>query len=257
VLRAHGATRDWARLGLAAASVRAGELPAALGRPLEALEVGAGDLKALGRLRELVHDPWPQAVKGEEVEAGAVAYARTASPQEAAVMRRYLGLRARMEGRTDVARRLLPPGETLEAQAVLRDLRILAETRATPPGDSPLGDVPLPEPEPIGLKAHVREEFDRDLPGLGEELPGAELRARHGALRAIESSAGAHWHLVTLQLHNFQSAASASEPDDREDEVERQLGRPLRPEERLLARRLLRTRRPAEVVAVLRQVAQK
>ena len=256
VLLAHAGTRDWARLSLVAASVRSGELPAVVGRPLEALEAGASNLKALGGLRDLVHDPWPQTVKVEEVEAGVVAYARTASPQETAVMRRYLVLRAKMEGHPDVARRLLP-GETLEARSVLRDLRALEELRATPPPISPLGDVPLPEPEPVGLKAPVREALDRDVPGLGEELPGAELRARRGALRAIEISAGAHWHRVTLNLHNLKSSASASEPDDRENEVERQLGRPLRPEERLLARRLLRTRRPAEVVAALRSIVKK
>jgi hypothetical protein len=256
-LSGHAATRDWARLVLVAASVRSGGLPAVAGRHLEALEVGASGLKALGRLRDLVHGPWPQTVKVEEVEAGVAAYARTASPQETAVMRRYLVLRARMEGQPDVARRLLQPGENLEARSVLRDLRSLEEINATPPPTSPLGDVPLPEPEPLGLKAPVREALDRDLPGLGEELPGAELRARRGAVRAIETSAGAHWHHVTLHLHNLKSSASASEPDDRENEVEHQLGRPLTPEERLLARRLLRTRRPAEVAAALRPLVQK
>jgi hypothetical protein len=255
-LSGHAATRDWALLSLAAASVRPGELPTVVGRHLEALEVGASSLKALGRLRNLVHDPWPQTVKVEEVEAGVAAYARTASPQETAVMRHYLVVRAKMEGQPDVARRLLPPGEALEARSVLRDLRVLEEIRATPPPTSPLGDLPPPEPEPVGLKAPVREALDRDLPGLAEELPGAEWRARPGAVRAIEISAGAHWHQVTLHLHNLKSSASASAPDDREDEVERQLGRPLRPEERLLARRLLRTRRPAEVAAALRPMVQ-
>jgi hypothetical protein len=253
-----------ALLGLAAAGVRSGELPAVVGRPLEAPEVVASSLKDLGRLRNLVHDPWPQSVKVEEVEAGVAAYAKTAAPQETAAMRRYLVLRARMEGQPDVAGRLLPPGEALETQSLLRDLSRLEEINATPPPTSPLGDLPLPEPPPLGLKAPVREALYGGLPGLGEKLPGeelprAELRARRGAVRAIEISAGAHWHRVrvTLNLHIHESSASASEPDDRENEVERQLDRPLRPEERLLARRLLRTRRPAEVAAALRPLAQK
>ena len=117
--------------------------------------------------------------------------------------------------------------------------------------------MPLPEPEPIGLKAPVREKLDTYLPGLPKDLPGAELGARRGAVRAIEISAGTHWHHVALHLYNLKSSASASEPDDREKKVESQLGRPLRPEERLLARRLLRTRSPAEVAAVLRAMVQK
>jgi hypothetical protein len=251
-----------ALLGLAAAGVRSGELPAVVGRPLEAPEVVASSLKALRRLRNLVHDPWPQSVKVEEVEAGVAAYAKTAAPQETAAMRHYLVLRARMEGQPDVAGRLLPPGETLETQSVLRDLSRLEEIRATPPPPSPLGDLPHPEPEPLGPKALVCEALYTDLPGLreklpGEELPRAELRARRGAVRAIEISAGAHWHRVTLNLHNLKSSASANGPDDREDEVERQLGRLLTPEERLLARRLLRTRRPAEVADALRPMAKK
>jgi hypothetical protein len=172
-------------------------------------------------------------------------------------MRRYLGVRARMEGRPDVAQRLLQTGETLETRSVLRDLKALEETRATPPPSSPLGDVPLVEPEPLGLKASVREALDRDLPGLAEELPGAERRARRGAVRAIETSASTHWHHVLFRLYTSKSLASASERDDREDEVERQLGRLLRPEERLLARRLLPTRRPAEIADALRPLVQK
>ena len=89
-----------------------------------------------------------------------------------------------------------------------------------------------------------------------EELPGAELRARRGALRTIETSAGAHWHQVTLHLYNFKNSTSPSKPDDRENEVEHLLGRPLTPEERLLARRLLLTRRrPAEVADALQPAA--
>jgi hypothetical protein len=204
-----------------------------------------------------VHDPWPQGVNGEEVAAGVAAFAETAPPPEAAALRSYLAVRARIEGQPNVARRLLLPGETLETPSVLRDLKILAKIRATPPPDSPLGDVPLPEPEPLGLKAPVREALDRDLPGLAEELPRAELPARRGALRAIEVSASTHWHHAALHMHNLKCSASASAPDDREDEVERQRGRPLAPEERLLARRLLRTRSPAAVAAALRPLAQK
>src|SRR5262249_14863409 len=133
----------------------------------------------------------------------------------------------------------------------------LEEINATPPPTSPLGDVPLPEPVPLGLKAPVREALDKDLPVLVAELPGAELRARRGVLRAIETSAANHWYRVAIHLHNLKSSASASEPDDRENEVELQLGRPLSPEERLLARRLLRTRRPSEVADALRPLVQK
>jgi hypothetical protein len=231
-----------------------GELPTVVGRPLEALEANASGLKALGHLRDLVHGPWPKGVSPQEVEAGANAFAQTASPADAAVMRRYLGLRARMEERPDVARQLLRPADHRDAQTVLRDLEVLAEVSAAPPPASPLSDLPLPEPEMAGFKASVREALDRDLPGLARELPAAELRARRGALRAIEASAGKQWHLVAISLHNVKSASADNGPDDREAEVERQLGRPLRPEERPLVRRLLRSKTTAEVVAVLRRL---
>jgi hypothetical protein len=256
VLRAHAATRDW-ELFIQECSIRPVGLPAVVGHHLEALELGASDLKALSRLRNLVHGPWPQDVSAEEVVVGLAAFNKTASLQDAAGVRRYIALRAKMEGQPGVARRLLQPGETLEERSVLRDLQRLEEINATPPPTSPLGDVPLPEPVPLGLKAPVREALDKDLPVLVAELPGAELRARRGVLRAIETSAANHWYRVAIHLHNLKSSASASEPDDRENEVELQLGRPLSPEERLLARRLLRTRRPAEVADALRPLVRK
>ena len=113
------------------------------------------------------------------------------------------------------------------------------------------------EPEPLSLKAPVREALNQDLPGLVEDLPAAELRARRGALRSIETSAGWHWNHVALSLRNFKGATAVGDPDDREAEVERRLGRPLAPEERLLVRRLLCTKTTAEVVAVLRRMEHK
>jgi hypothetical protein len=242
---------------IVAAKARPVELPAVVRNHLEVVEIRANGLKDLGRLRELVHDPWPAEVKFSEVKAGIEAFAQTASPDEAALMRRYIELRAAAEGRPEIARQLLPPGETRDTASVLRDLKALEGIGAPPPGISPLGDLPLPEPEPLGLKAPIREELDKDLPGLVDELPKAELRARRGALRAIETSAGVHWSHITISLHNLKRATADSDRDDREHEVERQLGRPLTPEDRLLARRLLRTKTTAEVVAALRSIEQK
>jgi hypothetical protein len=238
----------------AAVKARPPELPGVVGRPMEALGANADGLKALGRLRELVHGPWPEGVRVEEVKAGIDAYAETASPEETAVMRRYLALRSDMEGQPDVRRKLLQPGETRDAQSVLRDLKALAETSTPPPARNPLWEMPLPEPEPGGLKGPVLEAVDKDLPGLAKELPDAEPRARRGAQRAIETSAAAHWHHFVIHLRNLKSATTVSDPDDREDEVERKLGHPLEPKERLLARRLLRTKKPAEVAAALRSI---
>jgi hypothetical protein len=255
VLSARAAAREWGPFVLAA-QARPGELPAVVGRHLEALEANASGLKALGRLRDLVHGPWPQDVRAEEVLAGVVAF-ENASPPEAPAMRRYLALRADMEGQPGVARQLLRPGEALDAPSVLRDLKLLEEVGATPPPTSPLGDLPLPEPEPLSLKPPVREALTKGLPGLVEDLPAAELRARRGALRAIEASAGTHWNLVVLSLHNLKGLAATGDPADREAEVERQVGRLLTPEERLLVRRLVRTKTTAEVVAVLRRMGPK
>jgi hypothetical protein len=269
------------------------DIPGVSARSLEAFNANESSLKALGALRDLVQSPWPENVRFEDVNAAVEGFTKTASPQDGAVMRRYVSVRARMEGQKEVARQLLPPGETQDATSVLRDLKAMEEFSATPPPESPFGDLPLPEPEPVGIKASVREALDEDLPGLGDELPAAELRARRGAFRAIETSAGTHFHLHHLHLHNLTSVASTSEPDDREDEVERQLGREqlckqtaidvadivgtvplnpyiclaktislqscrkLTPEERLLVRRLLRTKKTAEVVAALRSLVRK
>jgi hypothetical protein len=256
VLRGAAAARDWA-LFVDVARFRPAELSPAEGLQLNALEANASGLKALGGLRDLVHNPWPNAVSFGDVEAGVRAHAETASPQEAALMRRYLVLRAKMEDRPEIARQLMRPGADADPQSVLRDLKALAESNAPPPPTSPLGGLPLPEPEPLGLKAPVREALNKDLPGLVDELPAAELRARRGALCAIETSAGVYWDHVTISLHNLKAVTASSDPDDREDEVEHQVGRPLTPEERLLARRLLRTKNTAEVVAVLRSMEQK
>jgi hypothetical protein len=233
----------------ALARARAPEAGGALRPHLEALEASASGLKDLVPLRDLAHGPWPETARVEEIEAGLAAFGRTAAPGEAAAMRRYFVLRAEMEGRPDVAQRLLRPGEALDTPTVLRDLKALEEVNAELPPVPPLGDLPLPEPTPLGLKAGVHERLDKVLPGLADKLPDVEPGARRGALRAIESSAGMHWHHAAVSLRNLKTD---DDPDDREAEVERELGRPLTPEERLLARRLLRTKTTAEVVEVLR-----
>jgi hypothetical protein len=230
---------------------RLGEHPAVPGH----LNLLKSRMNALLRLRDLVHGPWPKDVSATEIKAGVDdAYARTASPLEAAVMRRYLALRARMEGRPDLAPQLLAPGERLNEKSVLRDLKILEEVGATPPPTSPLEELPLPEPEPISLKTPVREDLRTDLPNLLKDLPAAELRARRGAQRAIETSAGMHWNGAVIRLYNLKGFTAVDDSDDREAEVKRQLGQELKPEERLLVRRLLRTKKTAEVVAILRRM---
>jgi hypothetical protein len=247
--------REWGLL-VVAARARPGELPAVVGRHLDALNVNAGGLKELGNLRDLVHAPWPPDVRAEDVVTGLMAF-ENVSPQEAPALRHYLVLRAEMEGHPDLAQKLLPPGEALDAPSVLRDLKVLEGVSATPRRTSPLGDLPLPEPEPLSLKPPVREVLTKGLPGLDvEDLPPAELRARRGVLRAIETSADRHWNHVVISLHNLKGVTTDSDPDDREADVERQLGQ-LTPEERLLVRRLLRTKTTVEVVAVLRQMRPK
>jgi hypothetical protein len=247
--------RDWGSF-VVAARARPGELPAVVGRHLDALEVKAGGLKALAHLRDLVHGPWSHDVRAEDIVAGIRAF-ENVSPEEAPALRRYLALRAEMEGQPGVARQLLSD-EALNAKSVLRDLKVLEDVSATPPPASPLAELPLPEPEPLSLKAPVREAITKGLPGLKvEELPAAELRARRGALRAIESSAGMQWNHVAISLHNLKGVTTDSGPDDREAEVERQLQRSLMPEERLLVWRLLRTKTTADVVAILRRMGQK
>jgi hypothetical protein len=261
-LHTHAATRDLEPF-VQAARVRPAELPTVVGRHLETLEAKASELMVLGHLRDLVHGPWPQDIRAEDVENAVKAFETTSLP-EAPTLRRYLALRAEMEGQREVARLLLPPGEVRDARSVLRDLKALEEFSATPFPTSPLGDLPLPEPVPLSLKPSVREALNKDLPDLFEKLPGteeklpdAELRARRGALRAIETSAGMRWDHVAISLHNLKGVTIGCDPDDREAEVERQLGRPLAPEERLLVRRLLRTKTTAEVVSILRRIEPK
>jgi hypothetical protein len=256
VLAASAANGDWALLTLAARA-RPKEVPIVVGRHLKGVERSGRRLKALNHLRDLVHRPWPKSVHVEELKAGVAAFAETASRPLAGRMRRYIALRAKMEGKPNFVRRLLRPGETLDESSVLRDLQALEEVSATPPPVSPLGDLPLPEPEPLGFKASVRESLTEDFPSLVDDLPATELRARRGATRAIETSAGTQWNHLSLHLHNLKSMASSYEQDDREDDVERQLGRSLKPEERLLGRRLLRTKKTAEVASALRSLHQK
>jgi hypothetical protein len=242
VLSAHAGRREWAFLALAARA-RPVEAPGLVGRHLEALEASAGGLKDLAPLRDLAHGPWPEAARVEDIEAGLAAFGKTAAPDEAAVLRRYFALRAEMEGRPEIAQRLLRPGEARDTPTVLRDLKALGDIDAELPPVPPLGELPQPEPTPLGLKAGVRHRLDEGLPGLADKLPDVEPGARRGALRAIESSAGMHWHHVAISLHNLK-AAEADGPDDREAEVERRLGRPLTPEERLLAGGCCAPRRP-------------
>jgi hypothetical protein len=223
-----------------------------LGRPLEVLKGNVGGLQDLVPLRELAHGPWPEAARVEEIEAGLAAFDRTAGPDEAASLRRYFSLRAEMEGRPDVARRLLRPGEALDTPTVLRDIKALEEVGGERPPAPPLGEPPQPEPPPTGLKAGVRERLDEALPDLSDKLPDLERGARRGALRAIENSAGLHTYNAYASLSILKGVEAVGDRDDREAEVERRLGRPLTPGERLLARRMLRTKTAAEVAKALR-----
>jgi hypothetical protein len=226
------------------------ELPGAATEALAGLKIGESNLEALSSLRNVVHDSWPENLRIEDVSAAFDGFAKT-SPQEAEAMRGYLSVRARMEGRPDVAAKFVPKGETSDAKSVLRDLKAMEDLGAKPPSELPWGDLPLPEAEPFGLKAPVLEELDKDLPGLVPELAAAEVRARRVALRSIDAGAETHVYYYHLHLHNLMHSVNWSERDKREDEVERRVDK-LTPEERLMARRLLRTKGTDEIVTILR-----
>jgi hypothetical protein len=229
----------------------AAELPGTAVESLAGLNVGESNLKALSGLRNLVHEPWPENLRIEDVNAAVEGFAKTASPQDVNAMRGYVSVRTRMEGRPDVAEKFLPAGEKPDAESVLRDLKVMEDLGAKPPSDLPWGDLPLPEAELFGLKAPVHEALDKDLPGLVPRLSAAEARARRVALRYIDVSAETHVYHYHLHLHNLMHLIRTSEKDKREDEVERRVDK-LTEEERLMARRLLRTKSTDEIVTILR-----
>jgi hypothetical protein len=232
------------------------KLPVDAVESLTALKVNESSLEALNNLRTLVHDPWPESLPIDRVRTAFDGFAKT-SPQDAEAMRGYLSVRARMEGRPDVAAKFVPKGETPDAKSVLRDLNVVQEMGATPPPGSSWADLPLPEAERLGLKPAVRETLMKDFPGPVDELSAGEVRARRVALRSIDAGAESQFHHYHLHLHNIMRSLSTSEQDDREDEVERQVGGKLTPAERLLARRLLRTKKSDQVTAILRPMVQK
>jgi hypothetical protein len=257
VLSIHAAEGNWEDLHLAIPKKLPLELPDGAGRHLNAIESEARNLRALTEFRQRLGVVWPEGNGQSELDWLAVLEANTPA-EEVGQVRQYLGLRAHLEGRSDIAKRLLGTETLPDGRKVLRDLKVLGATPAPPPPAESLGGLPLPEPEPLSWRPGVKEKLGQGLPELEKEIPEAEMAARRRVLGTIERSAFRHSNHLTIHLYNLQSISNVLRSEDNDSdkrnrfpEIETRLGRRLKPEERLLARHLLRTSSPEEVAARL------
>jgi hypothetical protein len=261
LLRFHAAEMNWKGLRAEVPKLPPDHLPDCAGRHLDLLEVHSETLHLLGEFRQRLNVEWPAEASPEEFEGGLRALENQTPDVEVVRARQYLGLRGRLEGRPDIARHFLGSEELPDGPTVLRDLKRLGgpEDLPPPPEVSPLDGLPLPEPEPHGLRAPVKESLGKGLPEFEKEATAAEATARKRVQGTVERSAARHANHVAIDLYNLRGVAKAlaSSDDDeekknREKEVVTHLGRRLSPAERLLARHLLRTMPPEQVAAELR-----
>jgi hypothetical protein len=206
---------------------------------------------------------WPATARPQEFDSWLQVLEEQTPASEFQQVRRYLGLRALLEGQADIARPLLGNGELPDGATVVRDLKALggADGLPPPPNEPALGGLPLPEPEPLGLRAPVKESLGKGLPEFEKEATQAEAAARKRVLGTVERSAARHVNHVHITLYNLHGITKALAPQDneekernRDNEVETHLDRRLTPAERLLSHHLLRTMPPREVAAKLRDL---
>jgi len=231
-------------------------------------------LETLSELEDQVYRPWNGKNSGEEVVR--LLEVLEQAPEDAAFvlnLRPYLARRALLEGQNELAAQL-SPNVPKNGASMLRDMKAMAaEAAHTPPRTQELSlGLPLPEPEPLSLRPAMKESLHAGLPEWTDlsaaetaELRAAEIQARKGVLQALDVRTQWHLSCAAIAMHhvhsasNVRSAVYSPDPDTAsdEEEVEKQLGRPLLPEERLLARRLLSDKRPTAIAAVLREMARK
>jgi hypothetical protein len=258
LLLVHAAERNWAGLHEALLKLGPAELPASAGRHLDGLKLHSETLRSLGDFRQSLNVKWAEDARPEAFEGWLRALEKQTPSDQVAKVRRYVALRARLEGRPDITRRLLGDEHLPDGPKVLRDLKTLSGADGLPPPQSAssLDGLPLPEPQPIGLLPALKESLGK---GFEQEVTAAELAARKRVLATVDRSESTHANHVAITLYNLRGVAKALAPQNneeeqrrREKEVETQLGRDLMPEERLLAQRLLRTMPPEKVAAELR-----
>jgi hypothetical protein len=257
----HVAEGNWKEFRAEIPKLRS-ELPPSAEPHLKGLELHSETLHSLGEFRQRLNGEWPEKASPEEFDGWLRALEKQTPDEEVVRVKRYLGLRALLEGQPDVARHLLGSEELPDGPTVLRDMKLLGSGDGLPPPPevSALGGLPFPEPEPISLRPRVKESLGKGLPEFEKEATAAEAAARKRVLGTVERSASRHANHVDITLYNLRGVtkALASHDDDeqeqknREKEVETHLGRSLTPAERLLARRLLRTMSPEQVAAELR-----
>jgi len=264
-LRFNAAELNWEGFRAEVPKLRPADMPACAGRHLDDLNFHSENLRSLGDFRQQLNAEWPAKVSPEEFEGWLLALANGTPEGEIAQVRQYVALRAQLEGRPDIAKRLLGGKELPEGRAVLRDLKALGGAGGLPPPPkvSALDGLPLPEPEPRGFASSVKEPLGEGLPEFEKEATAAEAPARKRVLETVERSAWRHANHVEIVLYNLHGVTKALAPHDneqeqrdRDKEVETHLGRRLTPAERLLARHLLRTMSPQEVAAKLRALDQ-
>jgi hypothetical protein len=260
LLEASAGNRNLRLLLELAEAPRPADLPQVVRLHLEGVTGQVKSLKNLAKLQEHVRFAWPKEKPPDDLKI--LLDSLGESPETARLvprLQKYLTCRAVLEGRPDLAAKL---GGRVAGDGgdVLRDLKALpAEvTEDLPATLAASPELPLPE-QPLSPPQAVKESLHADLP----ELLAAEVQARRAVLKALNVTAELHWNKAAISLHLVRSAAGLHSPARRDDpdgqegeeEVESRLGRPLLPAERLLARRLLRNRTPADVAAVLREVA--
>jgi hypothetical protein len=240
------------------------DLPASAGRHLDLLELHSETMQALGKFRQRLNVEWTEKASVDEFGVWLRALEKTTPEVEVGQVRRYLALRARLEGRPDITTRLLGGEDLPDGPTVLRDLKTLGGADGLPPpNESALDGLPLPEPEPIGLRPPVKESLGKGLPEYEKEATAAEKAARKRVLGTVERSASRNANHVAISLYNLRGVTKAlashddeEEQKNQEKEVETHLGRRLTPAERLLARHLLRKMRPDQVAAELHALDQ-
>jgi hypothetical protein len=177
------------------------------------------------------------------------------------VVRSYVDCKARLEGNADLAGKLRPGAQPPDAATILRDLKRV-EAALTPPSDGPIAFnlMLMPEGPPLSLRPGVKESLGKNLPEL-EKLPDAELAARKCVLGELRAAASLPWHRLnvhTQYMNHRPTSQLATDPtrtrkeDQAEAQAEARLGRPLKPEERLLVRHLIGKKSPEELMAALK-----
>jgi hypothetical protein len=259
VLSFHAGEYDWEGLRLAVPKNFPVDLPVCAGRQLKLVQSEAHSLRSLTEFRLQLGMAWNPPKEGEDLHTLLAELVDSLPPEDAALLKQYLGYRAILEDQPVLAAQMLGTRKLPDGPELLRDLKRIGDLPGSPPPPavSSLDGLPRPEPGPLSWRPAVKEKLGLGLPEL-EEIPAAEQNARRRILDTLEWSAFRHGNHMHIALYNLRSISNLvhSEDDDSDrrantTRVETFLGRQLKAEERLLVRHLLRTSAPEKVAAKL------